>query len=92
MPDTDAYEVRLSPFAHRDLGRIPTRYATAIIEFATGLLAGNPQRLGKPLRNKLEGLHGARRGDYRILYRIIDSDRAILIISIDHRGHVSSPR
>lgn len=80
------YQVRLSSAAQRDLGRIPPRYAVAIVEFVTGLLATNPQRMGKPLRNELEGLHGARRGDYRVLYQIIEADKVVLVVRIDHRG------
>lgn len=88
MNETDAYDVRLSSTAQRDLGRLPPRYSMAILEFAFGLLADNPRRLGKPLRNDLAGLYGARRGDYRIVYQIIESDQAVLIIRIEHRGHV----
>jgi len=86
------YEVRFSSAAQRDLGRIPPRYARAIVEFATGVLPTNPQRMGKPLRNELEGVHGARRGDYRILYEIIEPDRVVLAVRIDHRGRVYKTR
>ena len=48
-----------------------------------GTLAGNPHRVGKALRFDLEGLHSARRGDYRIMYRI---DDRVTIIAIEHRA------
>ncbi|MEO9330571.1 type II toxin-antitoxin system RelE family toxin, partial [Gordonia aurantiaca] len=35
----------------------------------------------------LEGLHSARRGDYRILLRIDDPNHTIVIVKIDHRAH-----
>lgn len=87
-----AYHVRFSTAAQRDLERIPPRYAVAIVEFVTRLLPTNPQRLGEPLRNELDGLHGARRGDYRVLYQIMDTDKIILVIRIDHRGRVYKTR
>ncbi|MBK8866897.1 MAG: type II toxin-antitoxin system RelE/ParE family toxin [Actinomycetales bacterium] len=89
---SDGFTVRFSSSARRDLTQIPPRYAAAIIEFATVLLPSNPHRLGKPLRNRLMGLHGARRGDYRVLYEIIEADRIVLIIRIDHRGRAYSRR
>lgn len=41
------------------------------------------QRVGKALRFELEGLHSARRGDYRIIYRI---DLQVTIIAIEHHA------
>ena len=78
-------EVRWAASAKRDLRRLPEKVATAVIEFIYGPLATNPQRLGKPLRFELEGLHAARRGDFRIIYRIADG---ITILAIVHRSDV----
>jgi mRNA-degrading endonuclease RelE of RelBE toxin-antitoxin system len=39
------------------------------VEFLYGSLAASPHRVGRPLKLGLEGLHGARRGDYRVIYR-----------------------
>ena len=57
--------------------------ATAAIEFVYGPLADNPYRVGKPLRFELEGLHSARRGNYRVIYR---SAERIEIIAVEHRA------
>jgi mRNA-degrading endonuclease RelE of RelBE toxin-antitoxin system len=86
------YQVRLSSSAARDLDAIPPRYAAAIIEFVFGPLAKGPHRVGKPLARDLEGCHGARRGDYRVVYEIIEQDQAVLVVRIDHRAHVYRPR
>jgi hypothetical protein len=43
-------------------------------------------RVGKPLHGHYEGRHGARRGTYRILYKIDESKHAIEIRSIRHRA------
>lgn len=78
--------------AVRDLQKLPPRYATAILEFIYTVLPQNPARVGKPLERELEGLHGARRGDYRVIYEIRQHDNSVLIIRIDHRAHVYRPR
>ncbi|MEP7105064.1 MAG: type II toxin-antitoxin system RelE/ParE family toxin [Chloroflexota bacterium] len=43
---------------------------------------------GKPLRLELQGLWSARRGSYRVVYRIDESRRLIQIVTIDHRSDV----
>lgn len=48
-----------------------------------GCLAENPQRVGKALRFELGGLHSARRGDFRIIYRI---GGPVTIVAIEHRA------
>lgn len=81
----EQYEVAWTPTAKRALQRLPEKVATAAIEFIYGPLASNPQRVGKPLRFDLEGLHSARRGSYRIIYRI---DERVTVIAIEHRADV----
>ena len=81
----DAYEIAWTPTAKRALRRLPEKVATAAIEFIYGPLASNPQRVGKALRLNLEGLHSARRGDYRIIYRI---NTRVTITAIEHRADV----
>lgn len=54
-----------------------------MVEFVYGSLAANPQRVGKELRCELDGVHSARRGARRILYRI---DERVTITAIEHRA------
>jgi mRNA-degrading endonuclease RelE of RelBE toxin-antitoxin system len=68
----EVHPVAGTPTARRALTRLPEKAATAAVEFIYGPLAENPQRVGKPLRFELEGLHSARRGDFRIIHRIAD--------------------
>ena len=82
------WTVRLSPAAVRALDQLPHKVATAIIEFITTTLPTNPQRLSKPLRFELTGWHVARRGDYRVTFRMLADDRVLLIGRIEHRAHV----
>ena len=61
---------------------------TAVIEFVYGALALEPARIGKPLRFDLQGLHVARRGDYRIIYEIREDRGDVLIHVSEHRADV----
>lgn len=88
---TDGYTVQVSSEAIRGLNRLPTKVATAIVEFMTVTLVENPQQLSKPLRGDLEEYRSARRGDYRILIRIDEDERVILVIRVDHRAHAYRP-
>jgi mRNA-degrading endonuclease RelE of RelBE toxin-antitoxin system len=62
--------------------------ATAVGEFLTGALLDNPQRVGKPLTRELEGYHSARRGAYRVVYRIDNNTHTVHVVRIDHRADV----
>ena len=42
--------------------------------------------MGKPLRLEVKGLWTARRGQYRVLYRIDEERHVVEIITIDHRA------
>lgn len=86
---TDPYELVLTPPAVRAVqSRLPEAVAAAVIEFVTGALLDNPRRLGAPLRGDLAGIHAARRGTYRVLYRINDERHEVVVLRIDHRGEV----
>jgi mRNA-degrading endonuclease RelE of RelBE toxin-antitoxin system len=64
---------------------LPEAVAVACREFIRGPLAENPQRVGKPLREKLEGRYSARRGQFRVIYQIFDERVVIRVIHIAHR-------
>jgi mRNA interferase RelE/StbE len=76
----------------RALVRLPEKVAIAAVEFLYGSLAANPHRVGKPLKLRLEGLHSARRGDYRVIYRIDDQHRRVDVVTIEHRSDIYRPR
>lgn len=82
------YRVDWSSPARRSLERLPEKVGTAAIEFVYGSLADNPQRVGKALTLGLAGLFSARRGDYRIIYRIDDVEHAVEIVAVEHRSEV----
>jgi mRNA interferase RelE/StbE len=78
--------------ARRALARLPEKVATASVEFLYGSLAANPHRVGKPLNLGLEGLRSARRGDYRVIYRIDDQHHRVDVVAIEHRSDIYRPR
>jgi len=75
------------PSARRDLNRLKETAASAVLE-TIDHIADAPQRIGKPLRLELEGLWSARRGPYRVVYRIDEGGRLVQIITVDHRADV----
>lgn len=83
---SDRWAIRYKPAARRALAEdLPQDVAAAAYELITGAMTDNPHRIGKPLGEPHEGLHSARRGTYRILYRIDSRARAVEIHSIRHR-------
>lgn len=89
---SDRHQVTWAARAIRSLDRLPEKVATACVEFVYGSLAENPHRAGKALRFDLEGLHSARRGDFRVVYEIDEDGNDVTIVAIDHRGDVYRPR
>lgn len=63
-----------------------------MLELCDQVLASNPHRVGKPLFGPLTGCHAARRGTYRITYRIDDDTHTVSILGIDHRADIYRPR
>jgi mRNA interferase RelE/StbE len=64
---------------------LPEDVAAAAVEFITGPLLEAPYRVGKPLREKLTGFHSARLGTrWRVLYRIDESKRLVVVQDIQH--------
>jgi mRNA interferase RelE/StbE len=83
------YEVRLSRQAKRALTHdLQHAVAVACFEFIYGPLAENPHRVGKQLREPLLPLYSARRGEFRVVYDILDAKIVVEVVSIRHRRDV----
>jgi mRNA-degrading endonuclease RelE of RelBE toxin-antitoxin system len=87
-----AFAIAWTAASRRALTRLPEKVASAVVEFLYGSLAESPHRVGKALKLGLEGLHSARRGDYRVIYRIDDDQHLVTIVAIEHRSDVYRPR
>ncbi len=93
MTEQDDYELVLTPPARRALtDQLPEAVAAAVIDFLTTTLIEQPRRVGKPLRGELRGLWVARRGTYRVLYRLNEERREVIIVRVDHRRNAYRPR
>ncbi len=80
------YSLVIAPTARRQLAdRLPEAAAFAAYEFIVGPLLDNPRRVGKRLRPPLADRHSARRGTYRIIYRIDDMQRTVTVVDVAHR-------
>jgi mRNA-degrading endonuclease RelE of RelBE toxin-antitoxin system len=88
----NTFAIAWTAASRRALSRLPEKVATAVVEFLYGSLASNPHRVAKPLNLGLEGLHSARRGDYRVIYRIDDGRRVVTVVAIEHRSDAYRPR
>lgn len=86
----EPWDVRVMGPARRQIERLPAAVAAAVLE-TLGAIASNPRRLGKPLRFELEGCWSARRGPYRIVYRIDDKTRTVSILAVAHRADIYRP-
>jgi mRNA interferase RelE/StbE len=72
-------------------GGIPLNAAWAIFEFINGPLREDPWRVSKPLHDELEGFRGARRGEYRVIFRIDEEEHVIGVVRVDHRSDIYRP-
>lgn len=73
--------------AVRELDRLAEAARAAVMETLASI-ERNPFQVGKPLRFELEGLRSARRGPYRVIYRIDDEQGRIVVVAVGHRSDV----
>jgi len=83
----ERYELVVAPTARRQLTEIlPESVAFAAYDFIVGPLLDNPHRVGKQLRPPLADRHSARRGTYRVIYRIDDERHRVTVVGVVHRA------
>lgn len=88
----DDYELVLTAPARRALtDQLPEAVAIAVIDFLTTALVARPRRVGKPLHGELAGIWSARRGTYRVLYRLREDPREVIVVRIEHRRDIYRP-
>lgn len=83
----DHYRIAVVPRASRDLDLLPAKIASACVEFIFTALPENPYRVSKPLVRELAGQRSARRGAYRVIFRVTDEDRLVEVLHVSHRAH-----
>jgi mRNA interferase RelE/StbE len=78
------YRLEVSHTAHRQIRKLPVRTQDRI-NSAIARLAENPRPPGVKKLTAREG-YRVRVGDYRVLYRIDDSERVVIIYRVMGRG------
>ncbi len=91
MTSSDCELVLTPPAVRAVRSGLPEAVAAAVIEFLTGALVDNPYRVGRRLRGDVAGIYSARRGTYRVLYRINDHRKEVVVLRIDHRSEAYRP-
>jgi mRNA interferase RelE/StbE len=87
------YDLVITPPAQRAIAtKLPEVVAVAVIEFVTTALIADPHRVGQQLRNDLAGIWSARRGTYRVLYRINTDLGEVVILRVEHRSDLYRTR
>jgi mRNA interferase RelE/StbE len=88
-PADDPYELRTTSTVRRALSETPPEsVATAAYQFIAGPLLADPHRIGKRLLPPMEDRFSARRGTYRVIYRIGDKARVVTVVDVAHRRDV----
>jgi mRNA interferase RelE/StbE len=81
------YELRVTPTARRQLAEnLPEAVAFAAYDFIIGPLLENPLRVGKNLSPPLADRRSARRGTYRVIYRVDESRRVVTVLAVVRRA------
>ena len=93
VPGSNPYRLRVSRSAGRQIAEeLPEAVAAVIIEFMLGPVVENPERVSTPLRHELTGKRAARRGTFRIIYRIDEPGHTVSVEWIMARSDVYRPR
>lgn len=89
----ERFDLTIAPTARRQLtDKLPDGVAFAAYEFIVGPLLDNPHRVGKRLRPPLDDRYSARRGTYRVIYRIDDKRCRVTVVGIVHRADAYRPQ
>jgi mRNA-degrading endonuclease RelE of RelBE toxin-antitoxin system len=87
------YDLVAAPPAVRAIREtLPESVAFAVIDFITGPLLENPKKVGAALRGELDGIWSARRGTYRVLYRIEEEKHEVVELGVGHRRDIYRSR
>jgi mRNA-degrading endonuclease RelE of RelBE toxin-antitoxin system len=82
----DSYELRTTSTVRRAQSEtLLEAVAAAAYEFITGPLLADPHRIGKRLLPPMNDRFSARRGTYRVIYRIDDKARVVTVVDVAHR-------
>jgi mRNA interferase RelE/StbE len=82
----DPYGLRTTSTVRRALSEtLPEAVAAAAYEFITGPLLIDPHRIGTRLLPPMDDRFSARRGTYRVIYRIDEKARVVTVVDVAAR-------
>ncbi|WP_353272268.1 type II toxin-antitoxin system RelE family toxin [Wolbachia endosymbiont (group A) of Urophora cardui] len=85
----ERYKIKsLKSVTERDLPNLPKTIRLRVQKAIKERLTVDPINLGEPLHHSLKGLRRLRVGDYRVVYRIDQSERTVVITEIGHRDTI----
>jgi mRNA interferase RelE/StbE len=86
VPEKHPYGLLVAPAVRRALSEsLPAAAAFAAWEFIAGPLLERPRVVGTPLRAPFLGQWRARRGEYRVRYRISEDAHQVVVLDVEHR-------
>jgi mRNA-degrading endonuclease RelE of RelBE toxin-antitoxin system len=83
-----AYKVEFTESAAKDCRRLPRKKLDQIEATIREEIAVSPQTAGYKLIGELEGYFSIHVAEYRIVYKIVPTEKKVLIYRIRHRKDV----
>lgn len=81
------YTVVVLPSAERDMRKLPSREWARVCE-RIDALQSNPRFVGVQKLQGAKDRYRAKCGDYRVLYRIDDASRQVIVYAVGHRKDI----
>jgi mRNA interferase RelE/StbE len=79
------YKVNYLDSVEKDLKKLGKPTAKKILSRIENYLVRDPKGLGKALKGEFQGYWIYRWGDYRVIYKIAESEILIIVLRISHR-------
>lgn len=83
-----AYKIEYVDSVKDDLASVSKVGRSQIRKAIEQKLVANPIEFGKPLQYSLKGLRRLRVGDYRVIFKIEEDRKTVLIVKIGNRKEV----
>lgn len=82
------FSIEFKPEAKKSLKNIPKQFSELIKRAISERLEVDPISYGKPLIYSLWGLRALRTSRYRVIYKVEEAERKVIIVKIDIRRDV----
>ncbi len=82
------YKVFYLDSVEKDLEKLDRPTKKRILDKIEKFLAKDPKGLGKPLTGQFKGFWRYRVGDFRVIYKVAESEILIIVARIGHRKNI----